>query len=64
VKVLNSNGSGTAESVSQGIQYAAQAGAKIISMGLGYASDCGCSQTVARTINYAFESSNENLTIF
>lgn len=55
VKVLNSSGSGTAESVAQGIQYAAQAGARIISMSLGYASNCGCSQTVARTINYAFE---------
>jgi subtilisin family serine protease len=55
VKVLNSDGSGTAESVSQGIQYAAQSGARIISMSLGYASNCGCSQTVARTINYAFE---------
>jgi hypothetical protein len=55
VKVLDSEGSGTAESVSKGIQYAAQANAKIISMSLGYASECGCSQTVARVINYAFE---------
>lgn len=55
VKVLDSNGSGSAESVAQGIQYAAQVGAKIISMSLGYASNCGCSQTVARAINYAFE---------
>jgi len=55
VKVLSSDGEGTAETVAQGIQYAAQAGAQIVSMSLGYASDCGCSQTVARTINYAFE---------
>lgn len=55
VKVLNSEGEGTAETVAQGIQYASQAGAQIISMSLGYASDCGCSQTVATTINYAFE---------
>lgn len=55
VKVLNSEGEGTAETVAQGIQYAAQVGAQIISMSLGYASDCGCSQTVARAINYAFE---------
>ncbi len=55
VKVLNSEGKGTAETVSQGIQYAANAGAKIINMSLGFASNCGCSQTVARTINYAFD---------
>ncbi|MCS6880465.1 MAG: S8 family peptidase [Chloroflexaceae bacterium] len=55
VKVLNSSGSGTAQSVAQGIQYAGQAGARIISMSLGYSSNCGCSQTVARAINYAFE---------
>ncbi len=55
VKVLDSEGSGTAETVAQGIQYAAEAGARIISMSLGYASDCGCSQTVARAINYASE---------
>jgi len=55
VKVLNSEGKGTAGTVAQGIQYAAQAGAQIISMSLGYASNCGCSQTVARAINYAFE---------
>ncbi len=55
VKVLDSEGAGTAETVAQGIQYAAEAGAQIISMSLGYASNCGCSQTIARTINYAFE---------
>ncbi|MBC7262027.1 MAG: peptidase S8, partial [Chloroflexi bacterium] len=55
VKVLNSEGKGTAETVAQGIQYAAQVGAQIISMSLGYESDCGCSQTIARVINYAFE---------
>lgn len=55
VKVLDSSGLGTAESVAQGIQYAGQVGARIISLSLGYASKCGCSQTVARAINYAFE---------
>ncbi len=55
VKVLDSSGSGTAEGVAQGIQYAAQAGAQVISMSLGYPSNCGCSYTVARAINYAFE---------
>jgi hypothetical protein len=39
----------------RGTQYAAQAGAKIISMSLGAPSHCGCSQTIARAINYAFE---------
>jgi subtilisin family serine protease len=56
VKVLDSEGSGDAESVSKGIQYAAQAGAKVISMSLGYPAECGCSRTVALTINYAYES--------
>ncbi|WP_376792868.1 S8 family peptidase [Thermoflexus sp.] len=55
VKVLDSSGSGTAESVAQGIQYAAQVGARIINMSLGFTSNCGCSQTIARAINYAFE---------
>lgn len=35
VKVLDNEGSGTAESVAQGIHYAAEAGAEIISMSLG-----------------------------
>jgi hypothetical protein len=56
VKVLSSEGEGSAETVAQGIQYAAQTGAKVISMSLGFPSNCGCSQTVARAINYAFES--------
>lgn len=56
VKVLDNQGGGTAEWVAQGIQYAAQSGAKIISMSLGMPSNCGCSQTLARAINYAFES--------
>lgn len=55
VKVLNSQGSGSAETVSQGIQYAAQAGAQILSMSLGYPSNCGCSKTVAKAINYAYD---------
>ncbi len=55
VKVLNAEGKGSAETVAQGIQYAAQAGAQILSMSLGYPSTCGCSQTVARAINYAYD---------
>ncbi|MGQ9550759.1 MAG: S8 family serine peptidase, partial [Roseiflexus sp.] len=56
VKVLDKDGRGSADKVARGIQYAAQAGARIISMSLGFPSQCGCSQTLARAINYAFES--------
>jgi hypothetical protein len=56
VKVLDGDGRGSAETVSQGIQHSAQVGAQILNMSLGYASECGCSETVARTINYAYES--------
>lgn len=55
VKVLNSEGKGSSETVAQGIQYAAQAGAQVLSMSLGYPSNCGCSQTVARAINFAYD---------
>lgn len=56
VKVLDKDGRGAADKVARGIQYAAQVGARIISMSLGFPSQCGCSQTLARAINYAFES--------
>lgn len=55
IKVLDADGSGSAETIAQGITYAADAGAKIISMSLGARSNCGCSKTIARAINYAFE---------
>jgi len=55
IKVLTKDGRGSADGVARGIQYAAQAGAKIISMSLGTPSKCGCSQTIARAINYAFD---------
>lgn len=55
IKVLNADGAGTSESVSQGIQYAADQGADVINMSLGFPSDCGCSQTVAGAINYAYD---------
>lgn len=55
VKVLNSEGKGSTESVAQGIQYAAQVGARILSMSLGFKSNCGCSKTIAKSINYAYD---------
>ena len=55
IKVLTNDGKGSADVVARGIQYAAQAGARIISMSLGAPSHCGCSQTIARAINYAFD---------
>jgi thermitase len=55
IKVLDEEGKGSADGVARGIQYAAQAGAKIINMSLGFPSDCGCSETIARAINYAFD---------
>ncbi len=55
VKVLDGEGSGSAESVAQGIQYAADQGADVLNMSLGFPSECGCSQTVAGAINYAYE---------
>jgi hypothetical protein len=55
IKVLDKEGKGSADVIARGIQYAAQAGAKIINMSLGAPSDCGCSETIARAINYAFD---------
>lgn len=55
VKVLDKEGRGKAEWLAKGIQHAVRSGAQIINMSLGFASNCGCSQTVARTINFAHE---------
>lgn len=55
IKVLDSKGFGSAESVSKGIQYAAEKGAHVINMSLGVKAGCGCSKTIAKTINYAWD---------
>jgi subtilisin family serine protease len=55
VKVLDAAGKGTAESIAQGIQYAASQNARIINMSFSYKSECGCSLTMARAINFAYE---------
>lgn len=53
VKVLNDSGSGLATDVALGIYAAADAGAKVISMSLGW-SDGAYVYTVADAINYAY----------
>lgn len=55
VKVLDEEGRGSSDSVAQGIRWAADKGARIINMSLGYEAGCGCSRTVARAINYAWK---------
>ncbi len=52
VKVLNAQGSGSADQVAQGVQYAADQGARIINLSLG---SPHCSQALADAVNYAFE---------
>jgi len=52
VKVLSAQGSGSADQVAQGIQYAADQGARVINLSLGAPL---CSQTIADAVNYAFE---------
>jgi subtilisin family serine protease len=51
LKVLNSQGSGTAEHVADAIRYAADQGADAINMSLGSSS---CSKTMAEAVNYAY----------
>lgn len=52
VKVLDAQGSGSADQVAQGVQYAADQGARIINLSLG---SPACSQTLADAVNYAFD---------
>jgi subtilisin family serine protease len=55
VKVLDATGKGSADRIAQGIQYAADRNARILNLSFGYKSACGCSLTLARAINYAYE---------
>ena len=55
IKVLDKQGAGSTESIAKGIQYAGSKKARIINMSLGMAPNCGCSKTLAKSINYAYE---------
>lgn len=55
VKVLDAEGSGDVSVIAQGLRYAADQGADIANMSLGMDPNCGCSETLANAINYAYE---------
>ncbi|MFZ9858699.1 MAG: S8 family serine peptidase [Roseiflexaceae bacterium] len=55
VKVLDAEGSGAVSTIAQGLRYAADQGADIANMSLGMDPNCGCSETLANAINYAYE---------
>lgn len=55
VKVLDAEGSGDVSAIAQGLRYAADQGADIANMSLGMDPNCGCSETLANAINYAYE---------
>jgi len=55
VKVLDAEGSGDVESIAKGLRHAADQGADIANMSLGMDPNCGCSETLANAINYAYE---------
>ena len=52
VKVLNASGSGTNDTISEGIRYAADNGARVINMSLG---GSGASDTMQNAVNYAYD---------
>lgn len=54
IKIVNADGTGSAESAANGIQYAANKGAHIINMSWAIEAGSGCSETVAKAINYAW----------
>lgn len=55
VKVLDAEGGGDVSAIAQGLRYAADRGADIANMSLGMDPNCGCSETLANAINYAYE---------
>ena len=55
IKVLDAEGSGDVSVIAQGLRYAADQGADIANMSLGMDPNCGCSETIANAINYAYE---------
>jgi hypothetical protein len=53
--VLDAEGSGAVSTIAQGLRYAADKGADIANLSLGMDPNCGCSETLANAINYAYE---------
>jgi len=55
LKVCDSSGGCPGSDVADAVRYAADKGARVISMSLGMHPNCGCSETMARAINYAWD---------
>lgn len=55
LRVMDNNGNGWTDDIAFGIEYAADNGAKVINMSLGYAHEYGPDPTLEAAINYAHE---------